>query len=665
MDRFTIYLPVGENERTMSDERTRRGFLAATGAGVVTVLAGCSGSPANEDEETPTDSGDGMSDGDSTPTEGDGSSMDGDSTPDETDSTGSSGGTLRLMSPATIQTLDPINAKGSGSGFNQYGRSLMDFPNGQYPPEPAVAEGYEVSDDGLTYTFTLRDDVTFHDGSELTASDVVYSYRRLAESPNSRNRDDIVGDTMTVEHEKDASLTDPPDEETLSDTVPQSLAVEAVDDSTFEFTLASPFQYTLYQIAGGAFAVLPENAVGDIEGYDGEYDYNEFFSTAGDGPTYAGLGPFEVDAWTKGSQFRLSAFDDYYGEGPQLDGITYTIVSDGNTRLSRFRNGNADVLEGIPTASFNPDNVAIENEMGNRSVGTYTFDDGETVNYGEIPALTTEYLVFNCLEVPLAVRRAFAYAMNQEEIANNVYKGQGKAGYHITPPAAYPTFEEGQSPEDSYDRHAENGYASATEFGADGYPYGYGETLLDEARSVMEEDGYGENNRFQVTATTIAGDDGYRQVFTRLQSKLRSAYVDMEIVEAEFGTIISQAINAEMDVFGLGDGMEYPGPQNFLRFLHGANPSNQFTRWGAEGSYATDEYRQTARQAWDENYAAEGATRESRDEAFQTVEEMNWASVQELPFLHPTSQRFWHDGVDIEMHGVMENQTFNQVTLNE
>ena len=144
-----------------------------------------------------------------------------------------------------------------------------------------------------------------------------------------------------------------------------------------------------------------------------------------------------------------------------------------------------------------------------------------------------------------------------------------------------------------------------------------------------------------------------------------SAYIDMEIVEAEFGTIISQAINAEMDVFGLGDGMEYPGPQNFLRFLHGANPSNQFTRWGAEGSYATDEYRQTARQAWDENYAAEGATQEDRNEAFQTVEEMNWASVQELPFLHPTSQRFWHDGVDIEMHGVMENQTFNQVTLNE
>jgi len=652
----------------MSDERTRRGFLTAAGAGVVTVLAGCSGSPASEDTPTPTptEESDDSSDGDSSGDGGDGSSGDGESTPEDTESESegeSGGGTLQMLATGSIQTLDPINAKGSGAGYNQYNKSLMEFPNGLYPPEPAVVEGYDISEDGLTYTFNLRSDVTFHDGTELTASDVVYSYRRLAESDNSRNRDDIIGETMTIDHEKDASLSEPTDETTLSDVVPDSLAVEAVDESTFEMTLASPFQYTLYQIAGGAFAILPENSVGDVEGYDGEYEYNEFFSTASGGPTFAGLGPFEVDSWTKGSQIQLTAYDDYYGDGPQLDGITYTVVSDGNTRLSRFQNENAHILEGMPTASFTPDNVSIEDRNGNREVGTYTFGDGMEVNYGEIPALTTEYIVFNCLDVPLAVRRAFAYAMNQHDIAENVYKGTGKPAYHITPPAPYPTFEDGQSGEESYDMHAENGYESNTEFAADGYPYGYGETRLDDARAVMEEAGYGEDNRFSVTATTISGDSGYQQVFTTLQSKLRSAYIDMEITEAEFGTIISQAISGDMPIFGLGDGMEYPGPQNFLRFLHGANPSNQFTRWGAEGSYATEEYRQTARDAWDENYAAEGTTQADHSEAFQTIEEMNWASVQELPFLHPNSQRFWHQNVDVEMYGVMENQTFTDVTL--
>jgi peptide/nickel transport system substrate-binding protein len=568
-----------------------------------------------------------------------------------------------MMADGSIQTLDPISAKGSGAGYNQYNQQLMYFPDGEYPPEPGLATGYDVSNDGLTYTFDLREDVTFHDGSEFTADDVVYSYRRLAESPNSRNKDDIVGQTLTIEHEKDQTLSEPTDEETLDDVVPGSLAVEAVDDYTFEMTLASPFEYTLFQIAGGAFSILPENAVGDIEGYDGEYAYNEFFSTQGNGPTFAGAGPFQVDSWQKGSKISLTAFEDYYDGEPELDSITFTVVGSGNTRLQRFSNGNADILESTPTASFNPGDVSIEQEDGNASIGTYDLDNGPTVNYGEIPALTTEYIVFNTLKVPLAVRRAFAYAMNQEDIAENVYKGTGKPAYHIVPPAAYPTFEEGMSSGESYDRHAENGYQSNTDFAADGYPYGYGETKLDAAREEMEAAGYGENDRYEVTATTIAGDSGYAQVFTTLQSKLRAAYIDMEIVEAEFGTIISKAISGDMAVFGLGDGMEYPGPQNFLRFLHGQNPSNQFTRWGAEGSYSTAEYRQTARDAWDSNYAAEGTTREDHNEAFQTVEEMNWASVQELPFLHPISQRFWHSYVDVEMYGVMENQAFDDTTL--
>jgi len=628
----------------MPEDTTRRGFLAAAGVGAATALAGCSGG-GNEDTTTSTDD---TQNNDNTQNTG-----------------GSSGGTLQMMATGAIQSLDPINAKGSGAGYDQYGRSVMEFRNGIYPPEGALAKGYEMSDDGLTYTFDLKENVKFHDGSDFTAHDIVYSWERLAGSSNSRNRDDIIGETMTIKHEKDASRTKPKDEETLADYVPGSLAVEAVDETTFEFTLESPFEYALYQIAGGAFAVLPENAVGDVEGYDGQYDYNEFFSTKNGGPKYAGLGPFKVDSWTKGSQIQLTAFDDYYGDGPKIDGITYTVVSSGNTRLSRFKNGNADILEnGMPTASFNPEKVNIEEKKGNRSIGTYTLDDGTEVNYGRIPALTTEYLVFNTLKVPIAVRKAFAYALNQHEVAKNVYKGQGKAAYHITPPAPYPTFEDGVSALETYDRHAKDGYQSNTDVGANGYPYGYGETRLEDAKAVMEDAGYGPDNRVSVTATTIAGDSGYQRVFTRLQSKLRAAYIDMDIQQAEFGTIISKAISGDMEVFALGDGMEYPGPQNFLRFLHGSDPAHQFTRWGAEGGYFNEDYRQTALNAWEENYAAEDATQESKNEAFQTVEEMNWASVQELPTIHPTSPRFWHKDVDVEMYGVMENQTFTDLTLN-
>ena len=179
----------------------------------------------------------------------------------------------------------------------------------------------------------------------------------------------------------------------------------------------------------------------------------------------------------------------------------------------------------------------------------------------------------------------------------------------------------------------------------------------------MEEAGYGSDNMFEITATTISGNSAYQSVFTRLQPKLRQAHIEMDITEAQFGTIISQAISGSMEVFALGDGMEYPGPENFLRFLFGENPSNQFTRWGAEDSYFDEELRQTTMEAWQENYAGEDSTAESEAEAFQTVEEGNWLSMQELPIVNPASQRFWHTDVDVEMYGVMENQMFTDLTL--
>ena len=632
----------------MPEDSTRRSFLAAAGTGVAAALAGCGGNAPDETAtESPTDEPEGGSE---------------DTATEEPEGTPQSGGTLQMMATGSIQTLDPISAKGSGAGYNQYNQQLMMFPDGEYPPEAALATDYELSDDKKTYTFTLREDATFHNGDDVTAQDVVYSYRRLAESDNSRNKDDIVGETMTIDHEKDASLAPPEDEKTLDDIVPGSLAVEAVDDYTFEMTLRSAFSWTPFQIAGGTFAILPENSVGDIEGYDGEYSYNEFFSTAGDGPAFAGAGAFEVDTWSKGDAITLSAYDGYYGTQPQIDEIVYTVVPDGNARLNRFENGNADILEGMPTASFTPSNVTIEEDQGAKEIGTYDLG-GQTVNYGQIPALTTEYLVFNTLKVPIPVRKAFAYALNQHSVAENVYKGTATPAYHIVPPAAYPTFEEGVSPSETYDRHAEEGYESNLEGAADGYPYGYAETDLESAKQVMEDAGYDSNNTFEITATTISGNSAYQRVFTRLQSKLRQAHIEMDVTEASFGTIISQAINGSMEVFALGDGMEYPGPENFLRFLWGGSPSTQFTRWGAEDSYYDESLREQTMEAWQGNYAADDATAESQVEAFQTVEEGNWLSMQELPIVNPASQRFWHQGVDVEMYGVMENQTFNDLTL--
>ena len=423
---------------------------------------------------------------------------------------------------------------------------------------------------------------------------------------------------------------------------PGSLAVEATGDYELEMELASSFHASLQMLAYSSFSVIPEGIVGDVEGYDGEMDYQTFATSEP-----IGSGPFEFENWTQGTEASVTAFDDYSGDVPNLDRVQWQVIEKDSPAFNYAMNRNADLFA-IPTTQYDPELVSVEEtDAEGRQLGTYgPVRNDATLNYVGVPTINTFYIGLNAKNVPRAVRHAIAYAMDQHEGVEQVFKGRGTPAYHYSPPSIYPG---GTS---AYDEHAEQNY-----------PYGYGETRISDARQVMEDAGYDSDNTFEITATTISGNSAYQRVFTRLQSKLRQAHIEMDITEAEFGTIISQAISGSMEVFALGDGMEYPGPENFLRFLYGESPSGQFTRWGAEDSYHDQELRQTALDAWAENYAAEDSTSESEAEAFQTIEEVNWLSMQELPIVNPASQRFWHQDVDVNMYGVMENQTFTDLTL--
>jgi peptide/nickel transport system substrate-binding protein len=648
----------------MSEDTSRRKFLAVAGSGAAAVLAGCAGNSPSETTEA-TEATEETTEETTEATE---------QTKETTEETEapSTGGTLRLAAPGPVQTLDPINAKGSGAGYDQYQESLYEFPDGDLPPQPRLATDFSVSNDGKTYTFTLKEGVSFHDGQEVTAQDFVYSWRRLAESQNTRNADDIIGDTFTMQHETETVTEDGEETERL---VPGSLAVEAVDDYTYRFTLEEAFHGAISQVSGGAFGVIPENSVGDIEGYDGEYSYNEFFSTEGDGPAFAATGPFQVDDWSKGDQIVLSAFEDYYGEGPMIDGITYTVIGEANTRYQRFLNEQLDMLgveagTAIPTPKFDPDSRSIEEDNGSYRVGTYELENGTTVDYGETTTLDTDYIVFNCQRTPRPVRRAIAYLVNQETIASDIYKGLYEPAYHLTPPPVFMTREDGEDPTEVYDRHAREGFRSEIEFGAEGYPYGIGEARIDEATRVMEESDL--ETPYSVEFTIFSGAPAVEQIANRVRDKAQAAGIEVDITKADFGTIISQALNGNMDMFSLGDGMEWPESDNFLRFVQPYEPDNigsMFTRWSFEDESKYTEYMNIAEDAWNEFYLPHrGPGNENqlqRNKAYYTLEETNWASVQELPLVHPLAQRISYPRVDERMFSTMQDQTFNTLSLND
>ncbi|MGY1915023.1 ABC transporter substrate-binding protein [Blastococcus sp. SYSU DS0973] len=169
--------------------------------------------------------------------------------------------------------------------------------------EPSLATDWEVSEDGLTWTFNLREGVTFHDGSEFDAADVVYSYNRIIdEELNNAYR------FATVE------------------------SVEAVDPQTVEITVSQPTPNLPALI--GAFkgmSILPEGAA------------EEFDLTT----EAVGTGPFTLES-SDASTTELAAYEDYWGGAPSIGGVEFRYITEPAAALTALQNGEVQWTDNIP-----------------------------------------------------------------------------------------------------------------------------------------------------------------------------------------------------------------------------------------------------------------------------------------------------------------------------
>ncbi|WP_435181602.1 ABC transporter substrate-binding protein [Halorussus sp. AFM4] len=540
---------------------------------------------------------------------------------------GGGGGTLNLINTGTMSTLDPIKATDTASGtvIQNVFDALMNYPNGEIEVQNQLATGYETSDDFTTYTFNLKQGAQFHgDHGEVTAQDFVYSWERLAASDQSR-RAYFILDSIGIKHE----TTQQNGEEVYK---PGSLAVEAVDDYTLRFSMEQPFHATLPMLAYTSFAAVPEGIVGDIEGYEGQMSHQQF---ATENPI--GAGPFEFDHWSPNDEAEVRAFDNYHGEGPNLDAVNWRIIEDDNAQYTYAMNKNADYFP-IPTTFFNPSKLNVErtDDLG-RDVGTYgPVRNGETLNYLGVSTISAYYLGFNTNRVEKPARQAVAHAMNQLQLVEQVFKGRGTAAYHFTPPNIYP------GGPDAYDQHAKQNY-----------PYGYNRTQLDKARQVMEDAGYGPNNRYQFKLT-IYESNVWQQVAQLLRDKLASAHIQLTVERAPFSTLLQRGREGNLQAYSLGWIMDWPAPDNFLQLL---NPPQTDTSKDAPISYVNwsdTEAAQQATQAWQtiqNNPAPTDQAQQARNEAYVKIEEANWQDVVFLPVYHQTDERFWYQDLNVEKFG--------------
>ncbi len=245
---------------------------------------------------------------------------------------------------------------------------------------PALATAWTVSDDGLVWTFTLRDDVRFHDGSPLTVADVMAKFERA--------RDPDSGHVNQQYYEAIAS-------------------VESPDPSIVTFSLTRPNRSLLYNLARPDSIIYPAA------------------SAATQRSQPIGTGPFRFARYVEGSEVRLERFEDYWNpELPHLETVTFRIISDPNTRLAALQAGDIDLIG----AAVPPEHVGVIDATPGLEThaGTATTEITVAMNNARPP-----------FDDP-RVRQAITHAIDKEAIVRGAFFGQGTViGTHMTPAEPY------------------------------------------------------------------------------------------------------------------------------------------------------------------------------------------------------------------------------------
>lgn len=356
---------------------------------------------------------------------------------------------LRLSTTSEPSTLDPSLAEDyySITPVEQMFLGLTNLNNATEEPEPELAESWETSEDGLTWTFHMRQDAVWSDGSPVTANDVVYGIRR-AVMPETASPYAYV--TYIVQNAAAINQTAVP-----TDTYDiETLGVRAVDDHTVEFTLEAPASYFLALTSLWTFRPVPQAVV------------EEHGDAWTDPENIVVSGPYVLTEWRPAEQLVFEKNPSYYGaDDVQITRVTLDVIADQFTEVALYESGELDVA-GEGAASLPIEEVT-------RIQG----DPALSAEFHVGPRASTTYVGFTTTKAPfdnVLVRKAFSAAIDRESIVRNVV-GSGVPATQFAPKGVFgaPDPEVGiqSDPEQAKAWLAEAGYPEGEGFPTVTYRY--------------------------------------------------------------------------------------------------------------------------------------------------------------------------------------------------
>ncbi len=464
-----------------------------------------------------------------------------DETTDATEATASTGEKiLSVQVGPDPETIDPaLNSAVDGGNMLLHSFECLLAVDEDGQLVPGQAESWETSEDGLTWTFHLRDGLKWSDGSDLTANDFVYSWKRVCDpmvaAPYAETVLSMVeGYDKAIEGDLDA------------------LQVVAQDDNTLVVTLSAPCSY-FGSLA--AFATLSPVQEATVEAN------GDAWATSAE--TYISNGPFYVSEWVPGSYIMMSKNPYYWNaDAIKLDGIKWNLIEDSNAAYSAYQTGEVLMIKDVPTEEI----PSLK----------------DSADFYVDPIIGTYYLSMNLDRDAFKdarVRKALSLAIDRDYVANTLMQGTYSPADNFMGPGWIDM--DGKQFKDN--ANGGQSYIDVNNYEAD----------LEEAKQLLADAGYPDGEGFP-TITYTTNDSGYHKVVAEyLQQAWAELGIDLQVDIVEWASFTPMRRNGDYDVARNGWVGDYSDPSNMLELFYTTNGNNDGKFSNADFDAAIDLSRTT------------------------------------------------------------------------